>query len=75
MRPAVIGLTAAGLHLDPDCRVLDTLGRVISGLYAAGETLGCFHGKRSGGGGIGIGSAVIFGRKAGEEAARAARIA
>jgi fumarate reductase flavoprotein subunit len=73
VRPAIIGLTAAGLDTDPDCRVLDTHGRVIQGLYAAGEVLGCFHGKRYGGGGMSIGSAVIFGRKAGERAADLAR--
>jgi fumarate reductase flavoprotein subunit len=72
VRPAIVGLTAAGLDTDPDCQVLDTRGRAISGLYAAGEVLGCFHGKRYGGGGMSIGCAVIFGRKAGEEAAKAA---
>lgn len=65
VRPAIIGFTAAGLDVDRDMRVLDTRGKVIEGLFAAGETLGCFHGKRYAGGGTSIGSAVIFGRQAG----------
>lgn len=72
VRPAIIGFTAAGLDIDPDCHVLDTRGCVIPGLYAAGEVLGCFHGKRYAGGGTSIGSAVIFGRHAGVIAAREA---
>jgi fumarate reductase flavoprotein subunit len=74
VRPAIIGLTAAGLDTDADCRVLNTKGQIIPGLYAAGEVLGCFHGKRYGGGGMSIGSAVIFGRKAGQTAAQAALV-
>ncbi|GGC18950.1 flavocytochrome c [Novosphingobium marinum] len=65
VRPAIIGFTAAGLDVNADMQVLDTRGKVIEGLYAAGETLGCFHGKRYAGGGTSIGSAVIFGRHAG----------
>jgi len=67
--PAIIGFTAAGLDTDVDGRVLDQYGRVIDGLYAAGEVIGSFHGKRYGGGGMSIGSAIIFGRRAGEVAA------
>lgn len=69
VRAAIIGFTAAGLDIDADCRVLDTRGKVIEGLYAAGEVLGCFHGKRYAGGGTSIGSAVVFGRRAGSLAA------
>ena len=71
VRPAIIGFTAAGLDIDSDGRVLDTRGVVIPGLYAAGEVLGCFHGKRYAGGGTSIGSAVVFGRRAGMAAAHA----
>lgn len=70
VRAAIVGFTAAGLDIDVDGRVLDTKGRVIEGLYGAGEVLGCFHGKRYAGGGTSIGSAVIFGRRAGIAAAK-----
>nr|WP_087572903.1 FAD-dependent oxidoreductase [Sphingomonas sp. CDS-1] len=72
VRAAIIGFTAAGLDINADCQVLDTRGRVIEGLYAAGEVLGCFHGKRYAGGGTSIGSSVVFGRRAGVEAAQRA---
>ena len=52
--------------------VRDTRGIVIPGLFASGEVLGCFHGKRYGGGGMSIGSAVLFGRDAGRVAAQEA---
>ena len=70
VRAAIIGFTAAGLDINLDCEVLDTKGRVIEGLYSAGEVLGCFHGKRYAGGGTSIGSAVVFGRRAGTLAAQ-----
>ncbi|MBV2133299.1 FAD-dependent oxidoreductase [Pseudomonas sp. MAP12] len=72
IRSAIIGLTAAGLDIDGQARVLDAHKRPIPGLYAAGEVLGCFQGERYGGGGLSIGNAVVFGRLAGIEAARAA---
>ncbi len=72
VRPAIVGFTAAGLDVDVECHVLDTKGRVIPGLFSAGEVVGSFHGKRYGGGGMSIGSAVIFGRDAGRLAAQEA---
>jgi fumarate reductase flavoprotein subunit len=72
VRPAIIGFTAAGLDVDIEGHVRDTRGLAIPGLFAAGEVLGCFHGKRYGGGGMSIGSAVLFGREAGRVAAREA---
>lgn len=72
IRSAIIGLTAAGLDIDDRARVLDEHQRLIPGLYAAGEVLGCFHGERYGGGGLSIGNAVVFGRLAGREAGREA---
>jgi len=72
IRSAIIGLTAAGLDIDSQARVLDAHRRPIPGLYAAGEVLGCFQGERYGGGGLSIGNAVVFGRLAGTEAAREA---
>lgn len=70
VRSAIVGFTAAGLDITLDCEVRDTRGRAIKGLYAAGEVLGCFHGKRYAGGGTSIGSAVVFGRRAGTMAAQ-----
>lgn len=70
VRPTIIGFTAAGLDTDVDCRVLDAHGRPIPGLYAAGELLGSYHGKRYGGGGMSVGGGLVFGRKAGRLAAQ-----
>jgi fumarate reductase flavoprotein subunit len=70
VRAAIIGFTAAGLDISVDGEVRDTHGKTIEGLYAAGEVLGCFHGKRYAGGGTSIGSSVVFGRRAGTQAAR-----
>jgi fumarate reductase flavoprotein subunit len=72
VKPAIIGLTGAGLDLDRQCRVLDTAGRAIPGLFAAGETCGVSQGKRYAGGGFSIAPAVILGREAGRQAAREA---
>jgi hypothetical protein len=69
IRSSLIGLTAAGLDIDGKCRVLDEHGRVISGLYAAGEVLGCVIGSRYAAGGISIANAIVFGRLAGQMAA------
>ncbi len=74
VRAAIIGGTGAGLDIDVDGHVLDTHGRVIPGLFAAGETLGVVQGKRDAGGGMYVGSAVILGRQAGRSAARAAGV-
>lgn len=59
----------AGIEIDADGHVLDGHGRVIQGLYAGGEVLGCTLGRRYIGGGIGIANALTFGRIAGETAA------
>jgi tricarballylate dehydrogenase len=49
--------------------VLDSQGRAIPGLYAAGELVGgLFYGNYAGGSGLMAGS--VFGRIAGEGAAR-----
>jgi fumarate reductase flavoprotein subunit len=69
VRASVIGQTGAGLNINEKAQVLSTTGRVIPGLYAAGETLGCVMGKRYSGGGMGIANAVVFGRIAGTNAA------
>lgn len=53
----------SGLRINRRCQVLDLRGRVIPGLYAAGETAGGFalHG---------LPRVIVFGRVAGREAAR-----
>jgi tricarballylate dehydrogenase len=63
-----ITFTFGGLRIDPDARVLDTAGRVMPGLYAAGELVGgLFHFNYPGGSGLTAGS--VFGRRAGRSAA------
>ena len=63
-----ITFTFGGLRIDPDARVLDTAGRAIPGLYAAGELVGgLFHFNYPGGSGLTAGS--VFGRRAGYGAA------
>jgi len=56
--------TLTGLKINTKCQVLDVRGRVIPGLYAAGEAAGGFalHG---------LPRVTVFGRIAGREAARA----
>lgn len=70
LRPAVIGVTGAGLRIDAQARVLDPHDVPIRGLYAAGETVGGVHGEVYIGSGGMIASAVTYGRIAGEGAAR-----
>lgn len=72
VRACVIGQTGAGLNVNEKAQVLDEHGRVIPGLYSAGEVLGCGVGKRYFGGGMGICNAMVFGRIAGSEAAQEA---
>jgi fumarate reductase flavoprotein subunit len=60
-----------GLRVDNELRVVDVFGEPITGLYAAGEIVGGFHGA----GYMSAtqwGQAVIFGRRAGMSAAREA---
>jgi fumarate reductase flavoprotein subunit len=74
VRATLIGLTSTGLNIDGECRVLDRRGAPIGGLYAAGEVLGCVQGYTYGGGGMSIGAAVVYGRRAGIHAAEHARV-
>ena len=48
-------------------QVLDAQGKVIPGLFAAGEVTGGVHGDNRVGGN-GIADAMVFGKRAGEEA-------
>jgi len=70
IRAAIIGNTSVGLNVDESTRVLDQHGCPIPGLYAAGEVLGCWQGPRYAGGGLAVGGAIVFGRLAGQVAAR-----
>ena len=72
VRPAIIAWTGAGLRIDADARVIGGDERPIPGLYAAGETVGTFHGDVYIGGGGSYGPAVTFGRVAGANAAEEA---
>ncbi len=60
--------TMGGLKINTDTEVIDTNGRVIPGLYAAGEVTGGIHGANRLGGNA-VADFVVFGRIAGEEAA------
>ena len=68
-----ITFTFGGLKIDPRSgQVLDTEGRPMTGLYAAGELVGgLFYNNYAGGSGLMAGS--VFGRIAGRSAAHAGR--
>lgn len=59
-----IHYTMGGIHITPKTEVLDTNGKIISGLYAAGEVSGGLHGNNRIGGNS-IAETVVFGRQAG----------
>jgi len=62
-----ITFTFGGLHVDEHAQVLDTAGRPIRGLYAAGELVGgLFSGNYPGGSGLIAGA--VYGRLAGTHA-------
>lgn len=67
---AVVFGTYCGLKIDTTARVLREDNSAIAGLYAAGEVTGGFHGAAYMTGSA-LGKAVVFGRIAGAEAARA----
>ncbi len=60
--------TMGGLVTDTHTRVIDTKGKVIPGLFAAGEVTGLTHGSNRLGGNA-ITDITVFGRIAGKEAA------
>ena len=62
-----------GLVIDARCRVLTADGSPIPGLFAAGEVAGGIHGFNRIGGNAGT-ETLVFGRIAGEEAAKGAKI-
>ena len=61
--------TMGGLRIDETTRVLKADGTAIPGLYAAGEVTGGIHGGNRLGGNA-VADFVIFGRIAGQEAAK-----
>ncbi len=69
VRPATCCFTACGLRINRDAEVLDESGRVIPGLYAAGEVTGGVIGPRYVGSGNSYGNCVTMGRVAGQSAA------
>jgi fumarate reductase flavoprotein subunit len=69
IRPATCCFTACGLRTNREAEVLDESGRVIPGLYAAGEVTGGIIGPRYVGSGNSYGNCVTMGRIAGQSAA------
>ena len=67
-----VTFTFGGLKISTDAEVLDPSGRGMGGLFAAGEIVGGLY-YHNYGSGTGLVAGVVFGRLAGEGAARAAR--
>ena len=61
-----ISFTLGGLRINTDAQVLDTAGRPIEGLYAAGADAGGIHNEQYAGG---LCLGLVFGRRAAEHAA------
>lgn len=60
--------TMGGVEINVNAQVLDTNGKIIPGLYAAGEVTGGIHGSNRLGGNA-LADVTVFGRIAGESAA------
>lgn len=60
--------TMGGLKINTQAQVLNTDGKAITGLYAAGEVTGGIHGQNRIGGNA-VADIIIFGRQAGSQAA------
>ncbi len=73
VRPAIVCWTGTGVRIDAETCVINGSERAIPGLFAAGETIGNLHGDRYIGGGGSFGPCIVFGKLAGENAARYAR--
>ena len=56
--------TKGGLRTDSHARVLDSSGRPIPGLYAAGNTMAAVSGTTYPGGGNPIGASMLFSHRA-----------
>ena len=59
--------TKGGLRTDEHARVLDTDGKVLEGLYAAGNTMAAVSGEAYPGGGNPVGSSMVFGYLAAQD--------
>lgn len=59
--------TFGGVKVSPDAEVIDTDGKIIAGLYAAGETMGLYHQTYNGATSVLRG--LVFGRRAALHAA------
>lgn len=70
LRLSHVAVTAVGLRIDSEARVIDDLGRCVPGLYAAGECTGGVVGETYVGSGNSITNAFVFGRIAGRSAAK-----
>lgn len=64
-----IHYTMGGIRINELAQAMRADGRPVAGLWAAGEATGGIHGKERLGGN-GINDAVVFGRIAGQQAAR-----
>lgn len=71
-RTAALHHTMGGLKINTDTHVLDKDGNAIPGLYAAGEVTGGIHGANRVGGNAVV-DVVVFGRLAGQNAAKEAK--
>ena len=69
VRPAIVCWTGTGLRINADTSVLANNEQPVTGLYAAGESVGSLHGDRYVGGGGSFGPCIVFGKLAGENAA------
>jgi flavocytochrome c len=70
LRLSHVAVTAVGLRIDSQARVVDDDGRAVPGLFAAGECTGGVVGETYVGSGNSITSAFVFGRIAGRSAAK-----
>ncbi len=73
IRPAILCWTGTGLRINADTAVMNKADKPIRGLYAAGETVGNLHGDVYIGGGGSYGPCMVFGKLAGEVAAKYAK--
>lgn len=69
VRPATLCFTAVGMRIDREARVLNDVGDVIPGLFAAGECTGGIIGDRYVGSGNSLSNGATFGRIAGRAVA------
>lgn len=70
LRLSHVAVTAVGLRIDSDARVVDDHGHPVPGLFAAGECTGGVVGETYVGSGNSITNAFVFGRIAGRSAAK-----